>query len=218
MVRSAGRWLGFASFGVPFLLAGSLSACTGGTSDASPSTVPRIGPTNYVTQPVATMPPSTVPGQTTPAGGTAHGEQEYRVRAGDTVSGIANRYRITTAQLASYNGWDEGPSHAIFPGDVVKIPPFAEVPGESESDDTSLETLYIEGPTCPDGTEQETYEIESGDFLGRVAGKLDVTVEALNAANEVTAGYEVFYPGLEILVPCEGADAGSDESAPSSTD
>ncbi len=214
MVRSAGRSLGFASFAVPFLLVGGLAACTGGESDASPSTVPRIGATNYVTQPVVTLPPSTQPGQTTPPGGTAGAEQEYRVRNGDTVSGIAHRFRITTQQLASYNGW-AGPGHLIIQGDIVKIPPFAEVPGESES--TVAETLFIEGPICPDGTEQETYEIEDGDYLGRVAEKLDVTVEDLNAANEVTAGYEIFYEGLEILVPCPGGDGSDGDTVPDST-
>lgn len=180
-----------------------MASCTGGDADVGPSTVPRIGATNYVTQPVVTMPPTTVAGQAPPAGGTTQAAQEYRIRNGDTVSGIARRFGITTDELADFNGWD-GPGHLIVQGDIIKIPPFADIPGVSES--TSVETLFIEGPTCPDGTEQETYEIESDDFLGRVANKLDVSVEALNAANETTGGYAIFYPGLEIMVPCEGED------------
>jgi LysM repeat protein len=179
----------------------TMASCTGGDADVGPSTVPRIGATNYVTQPVVTLPRTTVLGEAPPAGGTTQAAQEYRIRNNDTVSGIANHFGITIDELVDFNGWD-GPNHLLIQGDIIKIPPFADLPGVSES--TSVETLFIEGLTCPDGTEQETYEIESGDFLGRVASKLDVTVEALQAANETTAGFEVFYPGLEIMVPCEG--------------
>ena len=213
MIRSVRRTLGFASFGAPFLVVITLAGCTGGESDASPSTVPRIGATNYVTQPVVTMPPSTIPGETTPPGGTARGEQEYRIRRGDAVSSIANRFGITADQLADYNDWRNGVNQLIVPGDIIKIPPFADVPG---TESTVVETLFIQGPACPDGTEQDTYQVESGDYLGRVAGNLDVTVEQLDEANKFTPGYSSFYPGLEILVPCPGD--GSLESIPETTE
>ena len=200
------------SFGLPIVIV-SLVSCTGGDADVGPSTVPRIGSTNYVTQPVVTLQPSTVPGQTTQPGGTVPGSQEYRIRNGDTISGIASRYGITIDELVDFNGWDSS-RELIVQGDVILIPPNADLPDPSES--TSVDTLFIEGPTCPDGSEQETYTIESGDFLGRVANKLDVTVEQLNAANEQTGGYEVFYPGLEIMVPCEGE--GAEGSTPESTE
>lgn len=212
MVRSVRRTIGFATFGVPFLVVLALSGCTGSNADAGPSTVPRIGATNYVTQPIVTMPPSTMPGATTPTGGTARGEQEYTIRRGDVVSNIANRYDITPNQLADYNDWDNGINQLIVPGQVIKIPPFAHVPDT----ETTVDMLYIEGPMCPDGTERDTYEIETGDYLGRVASHLDVTVEQLNEANKFTAGYASFYPTLEILVPCPGEFP--DGSTPETTD
>ena len=207
------RTLGFASFGAPLIVVVVMSGCTGGESDASPSTVPRIGATNYVTQPVVTMPPTTMPGDTTPPGGTARGEQEYSVRRGDYVSNIANRFGITADQLATYNDWENGINQLIVPGDIIKIPPFADVP---DAADTTVETLYIEGPMCPDGTEQDTYEVASGDYIGKVAGNLDVTIEQLDAANEFTPGYASFYPGLEIFVPCAGEEPA--DSSPETTE
>lgn len=191
--------------GTPFLAVIMMSACTGGESDASPSTVPRIGATNYVTQPMITLPGTTVPGQTTPAGGTAREGQEYRIRPGDSVFAIANRYGITPGQLAEWNNWQDGPNHNIIPGDIIKIPPFAEIPGEPSS--TVPGTELIGGPICLDGTEQETYEIQSNDYVGRVAEELDVSVEELDEVNAVTPGYSSFYPGLEILVPCPAAES-----------
>ena len=212
MVRSARRVLGFASFGVPPLAVVALTACTGGESDAGPSTLPRIGVTNYVTQPMVTLLASTVPGQTIPPGGVSPGEQEYRVRSGDSVSAIADRFGITIGQLVTYNGWD-GPNELIAQGDIVKIPPLARVPGAEES--TTIETLFIGIPLCPDGSEQQTYEVDADDYVGKVAEELGVSVEELNAVNERTEGYDVFYPGLEIVVPCPGAGV-ADSSASTS--
>jgi len=132
------------------------------------------------------------------------------VRRGDSVSSIANRHSITADQIADWNDWDSV-NHLIVPGDIIKIPPFADVPGS----ETTVETLFIQGgPLCPDGTEQDSYEVQSGDYLGKVAEELDVTVEQLDEANEFTPGYASFYPSLEILVPCPGdeSDANSIET------
>lgn len=205
MIRAARRAFGAASFGFPIVAIAAMASCTGGDADVGPSTVPRIGATNYVTQPIVTLPPTTVPGQAPPAGGTTQAAQEYRIRNGDTISGISSDFGITMDELIDFNGWD-GPQHLLVQGDIIKIPPFADIPGIGDSTEPVTETLFIAGPTCPDGTEQETYEIESGDFLGRVANKLDVSIEALNEANENTGGYEIFYPGLEIMVPCDDLD------------
>lgn len=202
MIRAVRRAVAVASFGLPVLVAG-MASCTGGAADIGPSTVPRIGATNYVTQPIVTLlPPTTVPGQTTVPGGTVVGAVEYRIRNGDTISGIASRYGITTDELVDFNGWDSS-RHTIIQGQIILIPPFADLPDLTE---TTEETFFIGGPTCPDGTEQKTYTIEPGDFVGRVARELEVTVEALNEANELTGGYDIFYPGLEIMVPCDGVD------------
>jgi len=200
MVRSARRTLGFASFGGPFLVVVTMSACTGGESDASPSTVPRIGATNYVTQPTVTIKPDPAP--TLPPGGTTPVGQEYRVRQGDAVLAIADRYGISADELAAWNDWSDGQNHSITPGDVIRIPPFSVIPGAPTT--TVPDTALFEGPICIDGTEQETYEVEEGDYLGRVAEELDVTVEQLDEANTATPGYASFYPGLEIFVPCSG--------------
>lgn len=203
MVGSARRTLGFASFGLPFVVVFSLSACTGGASDASPSTVARIGATNYVTQPMVTLAPPTVLGATVPPGGTSNEGQEYLVRRGDSVYGIADRYGITGDELADWNDWD-GVNQPIIVGDIIRIPPFADIPSASET--TVPETFLVESRICLDGSEQDTYEIQANDFVGRVADELDVTVEELNEANAVTPGYSSFYPGLEILVPCPPDD------------
>ena len=53
-----------------------------------------------------------------------------------------------------------------------------------------------------DGVGCGTYTIVEGDYLTRVAEKLNTTVDELNEANEDTDGYDSFYVGLEINEPC----------------
>jgi LysM repeat protein len=56
----------------------------------------------------------------------APGEQSYTVVAGDSVNRIARRHNVEPDALAEYNEWPEGVRHAIFVGDLVRIPPGAD--------------------------------------------------------------------------------------------
>ena len=47
-----------------------------------------------------------------------------------------------------------------------------------------------------------TYTVTEGDTPAMVATKLDVTLEALTAANTATPGFDAWFPGTVIQVPC----------------
>jgi hypothetical protein len=51
-------------------------------------------------------------------------EQQYVVVEGDSLFSIAAVFDIDPTVLVNYNSWPEGIDHPIFPGDVVKIPPY----------------------------------------------------------------------------------------------
>ena len=70
---------------------------------------------------------------------------------------------------------------------------------ETETEATPTETIPDAGDNCSQGT----YTIVEGDYIGKVASKFDVTVDALNAANASTPGYSSFYVGLEIVIPAK---------------
>jgi len=55
-------------------------------------------------------------------------------------------------------------------------------------------------PTTP-YTSSGTYILKEGDNPTMLAQRFGVTLEALNAANEATPGYDIFYVGLEIAIP-----------------
>ena len=68
-----------------------------------------------------------------PAGGAAAGEtvagtQVYEVQSGDFLGGIADDYGIPPESIANFNQWDDGVEHMLHPGDVINIPPGAQVP------------------------------------------------------------------------------------------
>lgn len=192
------------------LSAAVLASC-GATDGSSPGqTTLGLTATNYVT---VTQTPTTVTA-TTLAGapgtpGLVHPEEgSYVIATGDFPSTIANKFKVVFADLLAINGWtlvgDQVPEYPAV-GATIKIPPGWTEPGTvADSGDTTTgttpsATTTIAGgqSTCAPGE----YTIVEGDFLGKVATKLDTTVEALNAANANTAGYSAFYPGLKIKTP-----------------
>src|SRR6478735_4031408 len=220
MMPTLTRSIGRAAFVLPVIALVALTSC-GGDDAAGTTTVVQIQPQSYNTQPQV-LPSSTAAGGA-PAGdpGAVAGvEQVYTVRSNDTLSGIATRYGITIDDVANYNSWSEGTSHVLQPGDEVKIPPQAKIPEEATADtsdgsnsasgDTQPPALSDEKPRCANGDLQGTYEIKETDQVkSKVAEALNVTVQELDAANANTSGYQAFYPGLEILVPCPEDASGS---------
>jgi LysM repeat protein len=162
-------------------------------------------------------PTSTIGGQAGAAGGAgvrAGDGEVYRVRRGDALPLIASRFDVTVEDLVDANGWEDGVFHPIYPGDEVVIPEFAEQPEDSVTDerpDDGLGTMPDPGggPLCPDGSERDTYRIVSGDYISRVADKNDISIEELEAANVDNPAYQVFAPGQELWLPCEGEDLGT---------
>lgn len=157
-----------------------LSACRGGSGDATPTAghtpVPTATAFATVPQPTivtstATPPPAAA--ATSPASG---GEATYVVVAGDALSLIAERFGVPSAEIAKLNNL-EGTN--IFIGQRLRIPRPAASGGG--------------GGTTPAGTPTPssgvtTYTVKPGDTGFGIALQFDVTLEALEQANGVKAG------------------------------
>lgn len=195
------------------LTAAVLASCGAANGSAPDQTTLGLTSTNYVTvtQTPTTLTPTTIPGAPG-SPGTVHPEEgSYVVAAGDFPSTIANTYKVPFADLLAINGWTlQGQIVPEFPapGATIKIPPNWTEPGTAVDTPTGTPTgttpsgettTTIAGgqSTCAPGE----YTIVEGDYLGKVAKKLDTTVEALNAANANTRNYSAFYPGLKIKTP-----------------
>lgn len=211
----------------PLIAAGLLlSACGGSDGEAAsrPTVTLEAGETSYATLPPATTTPPPAE-DAEPAEGDPTGVQEYTVKAGDYGFKVANEFGVSLQDLENINGWSDAGREFPTPGNVIKIPaggtaqsadPAEEsaTPAEVDSTTPTEDAGNDDGDTgeaIPDpggNCEAGSYEIETGDTSRfKVAEKFDVTVEAMDAANTGTNGYDAFYPGLKIVIPAK-ADCG----------
>jgi LysM repeat protein/ethanolamine utilization microcompartment shell protein EutS len=107
----------------------------------------------------------------------------HTVRAGDTLSGIANEYGITIEILTGINGIAD--PNLIIVGDVLNLP------GGSPATPAPGGALYV---------------IQPGDTLSHIAVRFDITVAELKSANGldsdlIIAGHELVIPGHSSLEP-----------------
>jgi hypothetical protein len=100
------------------------------------------------------------------------------------------------------------------PGTTIRIPAGATVPDgppvlipvptTAPDPDAPITSDSATGTTiaADTGVGCGTYTVAVGDYPTRVATKLHTTADELAAVNENTAGYDAFYVGLTINVPC----------------
>ena len=104
----------------------------------------------------------------------------YVVKSGDTLSGIASRYGMSTSALASLNGISN--ANLIYPGQVLKVS------GSSN------------------GSSATTYMVKSGDNLSGIASRYGTTVSALASLNGISNPNWI-YPGQVLKI--SGSQASS---------
>ena len=192
-----------AAFGVgPLLLA---AGCGGTTATGAQATLARIQPTSFVELPPATTTTTTtIPVDGLGAGERSPVEQTYTIRAGDSISKIADLHDITMEQLVNYNSWPDGLNHFLVVGDPVKIPPGALIPGTASTGDTASSGDGDQGgddeSSSGDGC---THTIVQGENPSRVANQYDITVDELRAANPGGV-MDTFLIGATLTIPPNG--------------
>jgi LysM repeat protein len=114
---------------------------------------------------------------------------EVTVLEGDTVSGIAARYGLSTAEVLAENGlsW----SSLIFPGQRLALP------GGAAAASTA--------PAVP-RPEIERHVVEAGDTVSGIAAAHGLEVDVVLSANGLSRASLIF-PGQAIVLPGPGAEA-----------
>lgn len=212
MRSRAVRVIGLIGFGLgPAIL---FTGC-GAEETGARTTLNSIQPSSYVVRPPVTT-TTTVPegdqGPDVDDEGRSSQPQEYTVQGGDAVSLIANRFGISMDKLAAFNEWPNGINQAIFPGDVIGIPPGALVPNQGVPEtgsDTATETATpgaAPSTTLP-GADGEcvpgVHVIAANEFPNRVAEQYDITLEQLQNANVGNPAMTQFIVGQELRIPCD---------------
>lgn len=151
----------------------------------------------------------------------------YTIVAGDTISGIADRFGVSILSVLTANGL--GWSSLIYPGQTIAIPglvgsgvvtpsapaeesavldvePVAEVAPVAEP--VVEQVAVVEAPPAP----TSTYTVVSGDTLGTIAARFGVSLEQLFALNGLDWS-SVIYPGGTLSIPGAGSVAAASSSA-----
>jgi len=198
------RALVVAAFGVgPMLL---LASCGGTTATGARATIANIQPTSFVEIPPATTTTTTtLPADgSLPAGTRSPVEQTYTIQAGDSLGKIAALFDITLDQLVNYNQFANGANQLILPGEQIKIPPDALVPGTAPAaPDSGTDSGTDAGTDTGEDTATDegcTHTIVQGENPSRVARQYDITVDQLIAANPGGV-MDTFLIGATLQIP-----------------
>jgi len=118
-------------------------------------------------------------GEAAPAAALAAVGSTYTVRAGDSLSAIADRLGTTVDALVAANGIKN--ANLIYPGQVLTVPSASSSGSDSAS--TSGADAGSTGTKAPTTT---SYTIVAGDTLSAIAARHGTTVEALVQENGIS--------------------------------
>jgi N-acetylmuramoyl-L-alanine amidase len=126
----------------------------------------------------------------------------YTVRAGDTVSGIAGRYGLSTASVLALNGL--GWKSLIFPRQVLKLTNVAAPASTTPPAPPATPPAAPAAPAAPaTPAANGSYTIQRGDTVTAIARKFGVTIAAILSANGLSAS-SIIYAGRTLVIPGAG--------------
>ncbi|MGC9394985.1 MAG: LysM peptidoglycan-binding domain-containing protein [Anaerolineae bacterium] len=110
----------------------------------------------------------------------------YTVKTGDTLSGIAYDYGISTAALAAAN---DIAGEVIYPDQELRIP----------LDEQAMADLTATPTPSADEANKVVHTVKAGDTLSEIAKSYEVTVDEIVAANDL--GSDIIWVGQELTIP-----------------
>jgi peptidoglycan endopeptidase LytE len=121
--------------------------------------------------------------------GTDGGYLIYIVARGDTVKGLASRFGSTVDLILAHNPGITN-ANLIYEGQRL--------------------TIYVSGPsnpppTTPPPASGQTYYVQKGDTMRKIASKFSTSVEVLIKLNPQISNPNVIYVGQAITVPSEAS-------------
>ncbi|MGE0134968.1 MAG: LysM peptidoglycan-binding domain-containing protein [Dehalococcoidia bacterium] len=123
-----------------------------------------------------------------PSGGGAI----YVVQPGDSLGAIAARFGTTIAALVAANG--------IANPDLVPVGMRLRIPGLEESPTPESPPTPPAAPAEDGGSAEQTYAVQPGDILSRIAARFGVSIQAIIAANGI-ANPDFIQVGQVLRIP-----------------
>lgn len=127
---------------------------------------------------------------------TAAKHASYTIKRGDTISAIAARHGLRTADVLAWNGlrW----SSVIHPGQVIRL---------SAATTTATTTAKASTSAAKAGA-AKTYTVRSGDTLWAISQRTGVSVAALRSANGLKTS-SLIHPGQKLALSSATTTAAS---------
>lgn len=134
----------------------------------------------------------------------------HTVVRGDTISGIAARHGLRTADVLAWN--DLGWKSIIHPGDVIRLSASSTAATAQRTSKTSAAPTSS-GSASSSGT--RTHTVVRGDTLWTIAQRSGISLARLLRANDLTSA-SIIYPGEKLRIPGAGTSASADTATSSS--
>lgn len=140
------------------------------------------------------------------SGGGSPTGTTYTVAPGDTLSGIARRHGTTITAIKQLNG---------LRSDTIYVDQRLVVPGDGGPSGRSGSSGGSGGSASSASVSGETYTVQPGDFLGKIAARYGVSVDALVRANGIRdprslqIGQVLVIPGGGSARPAPSGSSGS---------
>ncbi|MBP7830499.1 MAG: LysM peptidoglycan-binding domain-containing protein [Kiritimatiellae bacterium] len=151
----------------------------------SPETAPVPSPRPVLRPPVPVEP---APSVIEPGSG-----RTYEVQNGDSLSKIASKFGVSTRELAELNKIKD--PNQIRMGQKLIIPDYAKEQPASASKPKAKAKVVV-----PEGA--ETYTVQAGDMLSKIAVKYGVKVADLREANSLSG--DKILVGQKLVIPAGG--------------
>jgi cell wall-associated NlpC family hydrolase len=124
----------------------------------------------------------------------------YTVVAGDYLTGIAGKLKVSTKALLVANKLSL--NSLIWPGMRLVVPaggtlPAAAAPSAGVNSSTTT-------PSTTKAPKGATYSVVNGDYLSGIAAKLGVSLTSLLTTNQMSVN-SFIYPGMKLKVPAGGS-------------
>ncbi|NYE93954.1 LysM repeat protein [Psychromicrobium silvestre] len=129
----------------------------------------------------------------------------YRIKAGDTLSGIAARYRISLQSLLQANRLSL--SSIIYTGRTLKIP------GTAASQPAASKPTASKPAAVPVQATAGSYRIKAGDTLSGIAARYRISLQSLLQANRLSLS-SIIYAGKTLKIPGSTVASGSTNATP----
>ncbi|KRE60708.1 lytic transglycosylase [Arthrobacter sp. Soil736] len=191
---------------LPAVMLSSLAVAQPAAAESRPSAIPatlaaameaQAAAVNAGIIPAASV-PAAIPAGLQPARATPGAHTVVR---GDTVSGIAGRYGLSTSAVLKLNNLKS--NSVIYPGQRIKLTGTAT-------------TAARKAAATPASTTSRTYTVKSGDTLGGIAARHGVKLSQVLSWNRLKLS-SVIYPGQKIRIGAgvAASAAGKPAAAPS---